>query len=101
MIIKTKKRGEIEVGGDKEMSGAISKVFGPILDEAYDITIEETTITMFPDEELTICVAFGGNNAGDHDFKTVTLEELVRDSIYDNQAKAHMKEILRKIADTL
>jgi len=102
MFIRTKKRGEIEVGGDEELSEALSKAFGPILDEMYDLTVAETTLKMWPDEDLTICMSIGGDNAGEHDLKTVKLQELINDAIsYANkQEKESIKKKLKEIANS-
>jgi hypothetical protein len=103
MFIKTKKRGEIEVGGDEEISKALSSAFGPILDEMYDLIVEETTLTMWPDDDLTICISVGGDNADENDLKTVTLGQLIKDAASgaDKQEKTAMKNKLREIANLL
>ena len=103
MFIKTKKRGEIEVGGDEELAKALSKTFGKILDEMYDLIIKETTLTMWIDEDLTVCVNTGGDSGADEDFKTMTLERLIGDAAQgaNKQEIAMIKDKLIKIAESL
>lgn len=98
MFIKTKKRGEIEVGGDEGLSKALSEAFGPILDEMYDITVKDTTIVLWPDDELTVCVAIGGDNADDPDLITVGLEKLVKDAV-GNASKSERAEVIKRLCE--
>ena len=81
MIIKTKKCGEFEIGESEQISKALSDALGPVLDEMYDIVVVATTITMWPDEDLTICVAIGGDDVDELDLKTITLQTLITDAM--------------------
>lgn len=107
MFIKTKKRGEIEVGGDEEIGKALSELFGnilgDILDEMYDVIVKETTFIMWPDEDLTICVDVGGDATCDHDLKTITLEKLIREaiSVGDIEEVEYVKKKLIEIANSI
>jgi len=103
MLIKTKKRGEIEVGGDEKISKALSCFFGSILDEMYDLVVENTTLTMWPDKDLTICISVGGDDCSDEDLKTTTIEKLIMEAVLVADAKERdaMRKKLIKIAESL
>ena len=83
MIITTKKRGEIEVGNDREVENALSKVFGPILDEMLDMQVQETTAWLsvnVANNQIDIVIAVGQGEI-EEDFKRIPLEELIKEEV--------------------
>jgi len=103
MMIKTKKRGEIEIGGDDELGKALSKWLGPVLDETLDIIARNTTIWLSPDDDVEIYVDVGGEADCIDDLITVTLEKLIGDAVShaDKGERDNVRKKLRAIADRI
>lgn len=99
MLIKTEKHGDIEVGGDEELSEVLSKVFGKLFDEMYNIMAKETILEMFPCDDLPVVVSIGGETENEDLTINVNLLDLIKDAakMADADEKKAIKKTLRKI----